>query len=139
MFKNNQTKKAFTLTEIMIVIIVIATLAVLVIPRYQTTVEHLRSREGVNILIALFGAEREYFIDNNSFTEDISDLGIDIPTSVNFDPPTWCAAPGVCVFSGGSIRSKNAGYTLYINQDTAGITCSGGPICKKMGYAVQVL
>lgn len=52
---------AFTLTEVVAVIIIIGVLANLALPRYHIFVERMRAAEGMQILTALLGAQNAFF------------------------------------------------------------------------------
>ena len=130
---------AFSLSEMVVVIMIIGVLASIALPRYQVTVERVRSSEGVNILTALLGAQKRYATENGGlYTGTLSNLDVTPPPSTpanNFDDPTVSAISPLA-----SIHRKNGpsgidDYTLQIS-DTGVITCfgGGGGICTKMGY-----
>ena len=131
MMKLNQNKKAFTMTEVVIVIILLATMTTLAVPRYTTVIEKTRSGEGLQILEALRKAQWAYYYENsNAFTSVLGDLDLDIPPMDSFLTPTVSTAAGSIATV---VRSNNA-YTLTIADD-GDITCTGGAgICAQIGF-----
>ncbi|VAX34813.1 hypothetical protein MNBD_UNCLBAC01-1577 [hydrothermal vent metagenome] len=125
---------AFTLTEIIIVIVIIGVMAGFVLPRYTLAMERMRVSEGVQILISLLGAQKRYEMENGVFADDYADLDVTIPISDNFDSITNdeinTSDPVVDVVRTGD-------YTLSIDEDgTISCTDSGSPIytCAQVGY-----
>ena len=135
--KKGIKERAFTLTELIIVLVIIGVLASIALPRYQVTIEKMRSAEGVNILTALLGAQKRYAAENDGdYTSNRGDLDVTIPASANFNAPTVSASNPIARIR--RIDSATSGiddYTLRIT-DTGTISCSGGGggICGKMGY-----
>ena len=125
----------FTLLELITVVIVLSVLAGLAVPRYFTTIEKVRSSEGVHTLTVLLSAQKRYFLENNAYkagtgaggavtcgggtrlkNSPSGDLDVDIPTSNNFDIP--------CINNGEPIASvvRNNGATKLYTLD---ITSAG--------------
>lgn len=121
---------AMTLLEIIVVIVILGALAILSIPRLQTIIEKVRSHEGRDILVTVLGAQKRYFIDNESYTANMGDLDITISNPANFAPPIVSVNdPIVQIVRNGGL------YTLSVNQDGT-IICTDGTVtlCGKMGY-----
>jgi len=137
MRKGTRKEWAFTLVELIVVLVIIGVLASMALPRFQVTIEKVRSAEGVNILTALLGAQKRYAAENGgAYTSSMSNLDVTIPASANFNPPTVSSSSPLAAISRiDSPTSGIDGYTLTIS-DTGAISCSGGGggICGKMGY-----
>ena len=142
--KVNKNKMAFTLTELMIVIIVIGVLASMALPQYTVSVERVRSAEGVNILESVLNSEQRWATDNgNTFTNNIANLDVTYSTFGNFSAIIASDFPGILPAPGVNselvrIRRNAASpfdYTLHITA-TGTISCTGGSgsICTKMGF-----
>ena len=59
------TQKGVTLMELIVVMIIIGTMAMLTVPRYQMVIERARSSEAIQILTVLHHAQKRYAIENN--------------------------------------------------------------------------
>ena len=128
--------KGFTLAEIITVVIITGVLASLAIPKLTGTIERVRAAEGVQFLTALLGAQKAYFLENNStYATTTAALDVDITTSSNFEisvnsPDINAADPIV------RIRRTNA-YWLEIDADgTIGCTNAvpNAFTCAQAGY-----
>ncbi len=64
----------FTLIEIVITAIVVAILAVIMIPQYTKFVEKGRAEEGKLMLKSIRAAEKIYKADNNTYTTNMNNL-----------------------------------------------------------------
>src|SRR6267378_2259568 len=92
-------KTGFTLTEIMIVLVILGVSIGLAVPAYFSTVEQSRHNEAVNSLNIINMGEKIYRINNNAFWAPATNppatgngagsmnnmLSIDIPTGGFFD------------------------------------------------------
>ena len=88
LLKVARRQTAFTLMELLIVIVILGTLVSVSIPLYVSLVERFVFTEGEQILLAALGAQRRWALDNNgAYTNNLSDLDVDIPESKNFCPP----------------------------------------------------
>jgi len=135
----HRIKKAFTLVEVIIVVIILGIIASFALPRYTTVVERSRSNEGVQILMALLGAQRRHALENGSYKAGTGaggaivdgDLDIDIPVPDNFAIPVIINNPNNVA----SI-TRTGLYTLSIDEDGT-ITCAdigANTFCARMGY-----
>ena len=118
----------FTLLELITVVIVLSVLAGLAVPRYFTTIEKVRSSEGVHTLTVLLSAQKRYYLENNAYKAGSGasnhlasgDLDISIPASSNFDVPYIFSADPIA-----RVVRMNGATTLY----TLDITSAGAISC----------
>ncbi len=54
-------KKGFTLVEVLVVMIIIGVLATIFLPNYYNYLEQARATEGVNSLLNIYAAEKNYY------------------------------------------------------------------------------
>lgn len=127
----------FTIVETIVVVVIVGVLAALTIPNYTFIFEKTKSAEGLQILEAIRKAQWNYYYENgNTFTGDLADLDIAIPTPEHFDPISdasilAAASPSDDV---ATVERVNGLYTLNITAD-GDITCSAaGDTCTKIGF-----
>ncbi len=77
-------KKAFTLIELLVVVLIIGILAAIALPQYRLAVEKSRAAEAIVLLTALTEAQERYYLANNTYTADFSNLDVTIPTETKF-------------------------------------------------------
>jgi len=68
-------KKAFTLVELLIVVIIIGILATIAVPQYHKMIEKARSAEACNMLGAIWRAEQLHYLEAEDYCEDVHNLG----------------------------------------------------------------
>ncbi len=86
-------KRAFTLIELLVVVLIIGILAAIALPQYEKTVNKAKVAEALTVLSALVQAEEVYYLANGSYTEDMDNLGITVPTSKLY---TYSCSKGEC-------------------------------------------
>ncbi len=69
-------QKAFTLIEILVVVLIIGILSAVALPQYQKTVEKARFTEAVMAVEEIARAQDLYKLANGNYTRDINDLDI---------------------------------------------------------------
>jgi prepilin-type N-terminal cleavage/methylation domain-containing protein len=85
MVKNNiffrKLRFGFTLTEVLIVVIIIGILATLALPMLVKTLEKAKLGEAASNLNLIRTGEKIYFLEYSTFTSDIDSLNIENPNT----------------------------------------------------------
>jgi type IV pilus assembly protein PilE len=76
-----------TLIELMIVVVVIAILAAVAYPNYQEFTARAKRTEARAALLRLATNEERFYLNNNTFTQDLTQLGFGTT-------PTWTTETG---------------------------------------------
>ena len=100
--------RAFTLIELLVVVLIIGILAAVAVPQYQTAVEKSRATEALVWTKHLAEAEELYYMANGEYTNDLSKLGITVPSNDHF---VWGAAVDPSVYNV-RLMSTNGGYVI---------------------------
>ena len=82
---DKRLRKGFTLTEIVVTVIIVSVLASVALPRFTGVFERVRASEGVRILTALLRAQKVYEAENGSYATDPADLDIEIDRAEHFN------------------------------------------------------
>ncbi len=82
-----RNKKAFTLTELITVVIVIGIMAAFAIPNYSASVEKAHRRDATNNLIAIHGANQIYQAEKGAYwpssgTQDLTAINTNLRLSI---------------------------------------------------------
>lgn len=126
-----KNQNGFTLSEIMVVVVIVAILASVAIPRFTGAVERVRASEGVHILTALLGAQKAYEAENSSYAVDINDLDVEITRAENFNIGSIVVQNNP---NNVAQITRTGGYTLSIDEDGV-IGCTDGAItCARAGF-----
>ncbi len=81
-------KKGFTLTEILVVVIMITSLAVIAYPSYRTSIEHARASEAVNMIATIQAAQQKHLVNYEVYGDKYKDINDFAPTIENFNSDT---------------------------------------------------
>ena len=73
------TKTGFTLIELLVVVLIIGILASIALPQYKMAVAKSRYAALKPLVQALATAEEQYFMANNQYTDQMSELSLEIP------------------------------------------------------------
>ncbi len=76
-------KKGFTLTEILIVVVIIALLAVLALPMFVKTIEKAKVGEAISNLNLIRAGQKIYFLEEGYFSDTIDALKIEDPNDAS--------------------------------------------------------
>ena len=125
--------RAFTLIELIVVIVVVGVLAGLAVPRFSNTIEKSRIAEAINILATLRDAQEVYKLENSAYTATVTNLDVTIPASKNFMAPETTAGNPLA-----KIRRNADGYDYTLTIDIDGtVKCTLGvapaDICTRLG------
>ena len=71
----SRMKKGYTLVEILTVVVILAVLATLVLPRFTGQSERAVVAEAVSMLSAIRQAEASFFLENAGYTSDLTPAG----------------------------------------------------------------
>jgi len=135
---------AFTLGEAMVVLVIIAGLAAVALPRFGTVMNNFRNQEATQILLAIYAEQIQFRKDSGgtNYTSDIANLGVDIDgTSDHFNTPVLEANTTITCPSNSAQRyvarmqTIDTTYTLYM-LESGNIVCMPctGSVCIKMGF-----
>lgn len=113
--------QAFSLLEIVIVIVVMAILVSLTIPMLGRAIENHRVKQGIKILYDLYSSQKRFFIDNGAYTDDPNNLDIVVKANPLPDYTVKITADPNAL----AIFYPDAGpYDLSINEN--GVIACGG-------------
>ena len=116
--------KGFTIVEIILVVVILGILAAVAIPKIVGPNEMITSSEGRETLATLVRAQKSYFLDNGTYTNNMANLDVTIPASQFFNAPV-ALNPGAAGLVARVQRTGGA-YTLRIS-DAGVITCTPSP------------
>ena len=137
MFSRNKNRtEGFTLTEIMVVVIIVGVLASVTLPRFTGVMERFRAAEGVQILTALLLAQKAYEAEYGVYSAVLADLDVSIDRAENFNLPPSVANPADPEANPIATITRTGSYTLGINEEGT-ISCTNGGMgftCAQAGY-----
>ncbi len=95
---NYSKSRGFTLIELMIVMVIVAILAGIAYPSYQSQVTKTRRSDGQAMLMNVMQAQERGYTTSNTYTADLTDLGYataeDVPSEEGFYEVTAAACGG---------------------------------------------
>ena len=77
------TNKAFTLIEILVVVLIIGILAAIAVPQYQKAVVKAELHKGIPLVESLYQAQQIYYLTHGDYAINVEDLDISIPLDVS--------------------------------------------------------
>lgn len=117
--KGSLFNKAFTLTEIVIVLVILAILVGLVVPRFAVFIERGKQQEAINILSQLHGSMLRYFYEHDGLPQTaITELDIDDDPGKYFNAPTMGVPAGDWFFDieRDPAMAAKWDYTVRVNE-----------------------
>ena len=81
--KNNDCKNAFTLVELLVVVLIIGILAAVALPQYRKAVEKSKAMEALVVLKAVAQAADAYYLANGSWPTKFDEMVVNIPWTGN--------------------------------------------------------
>ena len=137
-------KKAFTLLELLVVVLIIGILAAIALPQYQKSVERARVTQVYELMSTISKAQALYSLNNNAYSTDLNALDIELPftdnssnsfVALNYTWEKWGSKDGLKACK--SYRGKE--YCLQIGYTNHKFLCcgeEGNPVnlCNELGY-----
>ena len=122
-----QSTKGFSLSELLIVVIVIGILAAVVLPRYNKSLETRKTTEAENIMEAVRTEQERRCALSKTYAGDIAQLTDIVPNATTGNFTYSVSGTGVLASSQGSYN-----YTLKIPSYADGRICCDGDDCSKL-------
>ena len=76
-----KNKKAFTLLELLVVVLIIGILAAIALPQYQRAVDKSRFAALMDLTKAIASANERFYLNNDRYSTRFAELDIDIPAN----------------------------------------------------------
>lgn len=112
-------KKAFTLTELLVVVVIIGVLAAVVLPKFRQVIESRKTTEAEGIMIAVRNEQEARCLLDKRYTKDPTQLA-SLPKNLGKNYTYTLSAMGL------SAQEKNNKYTLRMKSyGDGGICCEG--------------
>lgn len=138
-----QNKKGFTLTEVLVVVLVISVLAAIAYPMYMRSITKSKAVEAINLLemvrnkqLQNFAKKGKYFTDFSGVNNLTSDAENEQNTTSVIKVKEYTLSLNTdknCMYA--SYNKGNTKFTFSSSYETAGLGCSGD-ICKSFGDIV---
>ena len=140
--------RAFTLIELLVVVLIIGILAAIAVPQYQKAVEKSRLAEGITLVKALANAEKMYYLQNNTYTNDFRNLDVNFnivenstaeAIASNVHLHVWRAISTHVVYA----QHNNSMWYVFYDLDQNKMFCGTKtekaiPLCKSFGGEEQL-
>lgn len=78
--------KAFSLIELMVAVAIVAILATIAVPRYTDYVMKGNRSDAIETLQAIMDGQERYYLDNSTYTNDLSKLGLTLNSGFYITP-----------------------------------------------------
>ncbi len=121
-------KKGFTLTELLVVVLVIGVLAAIALPSYTKSVKKSRASDALNNLNIVSLKQQDYMLNNEKYAENFKDLNVPI-VGLTGDSATATVGTFQYTLSDACISASNTrageSYTFSKNVETQQVGCQG--------------
>lgn len=132
-------KKGFTLTELLVVVLVIGVLAAIALPSYTKSVKKSRASDALNNLNIVSLKQQDYMLNNEKYAENFKDLNVPI-VGLTADSNTATVGTFQYTLSDACINASNTrageSYTFSKNVETQQVGCQGD-VCSMFADLVS--
>lgn len=124
-------EKGMTLIELMIVVAIVAIIGMVAYPSYMDSVRKTRKADAVATINKIMQAQERYFVNNLTYTSDLTDLGFsassDLPSEEGFYKATAeaCAGDTVAVCINIITTAQGSQATGNSTNDNIGLDSRG--------------
>lgn len=101
-------EKGMSLLELMIVVAIIGIIGMIAYPSYMDTVRDARKSDGISMVNKVMQAQERFFVNNLTYTEDLTDLGFASATNVSSEEGHYLVTAEDC----------DAGINVCVNITT---------------------
>ena len=124
-------KNAFTLVELLVVILIIGILAAVAVPQYQKAVYKSRTAEALTMLKSLVSAQEIYYLAHGDYATDTDELDILVPKDLHPQEDTpndpnkyycYCQAKRQCECKAENANMPTIQTVLLNHTSNQGIT-----------------
>lgn len=125
MNRSGKRQSGFTLIEVMIVVAIVGILAAIAYPSYQEIVRQTRRADAYSALMDIMARQERYFTDNNSYTDDLSKLGLTVDGNKKYLAPPdgyYLVSAAYCTGTDASCIKLTAAGQKGQENDKAGAT-----------------
>ncbi|MBF0484221.1 MAG: prepilin-type N-terminal cleavage/methylation domain-containing protein [Candidatus Omnitrophica bacterium] len=140
--KSNQ---AFTLMELIIVIIVIGAMVSLALPKFNDATEQARAQHGIQLLQHLYEAEKEYIVMHGTWAYATGTLQFTDPTPPGFNNLRFTNDPAHDPFCATIDKTGAYQYSLRVECNNGTIECGGSTnsdglrLCKQIANGTTIM
>ena len=79
-----KNKKAFTLIELMVVVLIVAVLTAVAFPHYRVSVEQSRALKAINIIHMLHAASNRAYIASETYSDNFTELDFEMSDDMTY-------------------------------------------------------
>lgn len=136
--------RGFTLTEVVLVVAIMAILTTVAVPAYTDYVSRGKISEATGTLAATRIRMEQYFQDNRTYANSEDKCGITLPTGryFTYSCAITASGQGYTLTATGGVTGSDAsmkGFTYTVNQNDLRATTSvpTGPEGKSLGWSTR--
>lgn len=116
-------KSAFTLTEIVVTIVILGVLVTVALPNFNNHMRRIKTREAEVILKAVYAAQKEYRLNNPNYADDINLLDVQLSRTPKYfsSPDLTCIESPAFVLA--YVNSTDASMPGFYINEQGGVNC----------------